>query len=181
MMARLVPRSVFPSRLMQEARSRPPPPNTKVQWTLAELLTHAAHSIPAGDSDPPAWAIVMTKRVMVTVVDDSESVRESLPDLLQQAGYAVQTFPSAEAFVASAASAETSCLILDVGLPGMSGPELQQDLIRRGIAMPIVFITAQGDKSLRPRLIAAGAVACLFKPFSDTALLDAVEAAVGMR
>jgi FixJ family two-component response regulator len=124
---------------------------------------------------------VMNKRPLVAVVDDSESVRESLPDLLQQVGFAVQAFASAEAFLASEAAAATSCLILDVGLPGMSGPDLQQELIRRGKGVPIVFITAQGDKSLHPRLIAAGAVACLFKPFSDTALLEAVEVAVATR
>jgi FixJ family two-component response regulator len=121
----------------------------------------------------------MNKRPLVAVVDDSESVRESLPDLLQHVGFAVETFATAEAFLAADDTSETRCLILDVGLPGMSGPDLQQELIRRGKAIPIVFITAQGDNSLRPRLLAAGAVACLFKPFSDTALLDAVEAAVG--
>jgi FixJ family two-component response regulator len=78
-------------------------------------------------------------------------------------------------------SDQTNCLVLDVGLPGMSGPELQQELSRRGKAIPIVFITAQGDKSIRPRLLGAGAVACLFKPFSDTALLEAVDAALGTR
>ena len=123
----------------------------------------------------------MNKRPLVAVVDDNESVRESLPDLLQQVGYAVQAFASAEEFLASEVGDQTSCLVLDVGLPGMSGPDLQQELIRRGKLIPIVFITAQGDKSLRPRLTAAGAVACLFKPFSDTALLDAVEVAVGTR
>src|SRR5262245_22348781 len=118
------------------------------------------------------------KRLLVTVVDDSESVRESLPELLREAGYAVETFPTAEAFLAAEA-ADSRCLILDVGLPGMSGPELHQELIRRGNALPVVFITAQGDKSLHPRLIAAGAIACLFKPFSDTARIGAVEVAIG--
>jgi FixJ family two-component response regulator len=93
----------------------------------------------------------------------------------------VHAFASAEAFLGSESAGETRCLVLDVGLPGMSGPDLQQELRRRGKAIPIVFITAEGDKSLHPRLIAAGAVACLFKPFSDTALLDAVEAALGTR
>jgi len=123
----------------------------------------------------------MTKHPLVSVVDDSESVRESLPDLLQQVGFAVQAFSSAEAFLASEAASQTNCLILDVGLPGMSGPDLQEELIRRGSGIPIVFVTSQGDKSLRPRLIARGATACLFKPFSDTALLEAVEAALGTR
>jgi len=124
---------------------------------------------------------VINGRSLVSVVDDSESVRESLPDLLDQFGFAVQAFATAEAFLESDAVGETRCLILDVGLPGMSGPDLQQELKRRGHTIPIVFITAQGDASLRPRLLASGAVACLFKPFSDTALLDAVNAALGMR
>jgi FixJ family two-component response regulator len=124
---------------------------------------------------------MMNKLPLVAVVDDSDSVRESLPDLLRQVGFAVQAFSSAEAFLTSGAANETSCLVLDIGLPGMSGPDLQEELIRRGQAIPIVFITAQGDKSLPPRLIALGAVACLFKPFSDTALIEAVEAGVKAR
>ena len=120
----------------------------------------------------------MSGRQLVAVVDDNESVRESLPGLLQQVGFAVQAFASAEAFLASNAADATSCLVLDVGLPGMSGPALQQELMRRGMTVPIVFITAQGDKALRPSLLAAGAAACLSKPFSDTALVEAVEAAL---
>jgi FixJ family two-component response regulator len=123
----------------------------------------------------------MSTRSVVSVVDDSESVRESLPDLLRQVGYDVEAFASAEEFLRSDAPSATDCLILDVGLPGMSGPDLQQELKRRGQYIPIVFITAQGDKSLRPQLIARGAVAVLFKPFSDTALLDAVNSALGTR
>ena len=123
----------------------------------------------------------MSKRPLVSVIDDNEAVRESLPDLLQHVGFAVEAFASAEAFLASPALDETSCLILDVGLPGMSGPDLQGELRRRGKAVPIVFITAQGDKALRPRLLGLGAAACLFKPFSDDALLDAVNAALGPR
>jgi FixJ family two-component response regulator len=106
-------------------------------------------------------------------------VRESLPDLLQHSGLDVEAFASAEAFLDSQAIGQTHCLILDVGLPGMSGPDLQQELKRRGQHIPIIFITAQGDKSLRPQLIGRGAVAVLFKPFSDTALLDAVNSALG--
>src|SRR5262245_54705193 len=85
---------------------------------------------------------VTDKRSVVVVVDDSDSVRESLPDLLAQVGYEVEAFESAEAFLVSPAMKEASCLVLDVGLPGMSGPELQQELKRRGTAIPIVFITA---------------------------------------
>ena len=123
----------------------------------------------------------MSKRALVSVVDDSDSVRESLPDLLLYSGFDVEAFATAESFLESSAVGETSCLILDVGLPGMSGPDLQQELKRRGREIPIVFITAQGDQSLPPLLMGRGAAACLFKPFSDTALLEAVNAAVGMR
>ena len=123
----------------------------------------------------------MSTRPLVCVVDDNESVRESVPDLLQHVGFDVQAFLSAEAFLASPALSDTKCLVLDVGLPAMSGPELQLELQRRGLNIPIVFITAQGDRSLRPRLLARGAAACLFKPFSDTALIDAVNAALGTR
>jgi FixJ family two-component response regulator len=119
---------------------------------------------------------------MVSVVDDSDSVRESLPDLLRQVGYDVEAFASAEEFLTSDAPGATKCLILDVGLPGMSGPDLQQELRHRGSTIPIVFITALGeDGSLRQRLIANGAAAVLFKPFTDTTLLDAVKAALGTR
>jgi len=120
----------------------------------------------------------MSQRSLVSIVDDDESVRESLPDLLRQLGFAAQAFSSAEAFLASEAIGETRCLILDIAMPGMSGPDLQQELIRRRQEIPIVFITANGDRSVRPRLLAQGAVECLFKPFSDTALLDALNAAL---
>ena len=124
----------------------------------------------------------MSTRPVVSVVDDSESVRESLPDLLRLVGYDVEAFASAEEFLASDAPSATNCVILDVGLPGMSGPDLQQELRFRGSSIPIVFITALGDDaSLRRRLIANGAVAVLFKPFTDTTLLDAVEAALKTR
>ena len=126
-------------------------------------------------------ALMMGKRSLVSVVDDDESVRESLPDLLRQFGFAAEAFSSAEAFLASDVVGETSCLLLDIAMPGMSGPELQQELIRRRQKIPIVFITAHGDRPVRPRLLARGAVECLFKPFSETALLDALNAALRMR
>jgi len=121
----------------------------------------------------------MGGRLLVSVVDDDESVRESLPDLLKEFGYEVQTFSSAEAFLASDCVGQTRCLILDIAMaPGMSGPDLQRDLSRRGQAIPIVFITAHGDETIRPRLLEEGAVECLFKPFSEAALLKAVDAAL---
>jgi FixJ family two-component response regulator len=123
----------------------------------------------------------MLTHSLVSVVDDDESVRESLPDLIRQFGFAAQAFSSAEAFLGSDVVSDTRCLILDIAMPGMSGPELQQELMRRGQNIPIVFITANGDRSVRPRLLAQGAVEYLFKPFSETALLDALNAAVGAR
>src|SRR5919106_187471 len=110
-----------------------------------------------------------------------ECVRESPPDLLRQFGFDAQAFSSAEAFLASEVVSETRCLILDIAMPGMSGPDLQQELMSRGQEIPIVFITANGDRTVRPRLLEQGAVECLFKPFSETALLDALNAALGMR
>lgn len=122
--------------------------------------------------------MLMRKPPLVSVVDDDESVRESLPDLLRQFGFAAEAFSSAEAFLASDALNQTSCLLLDIAMPGMSGPELQDELIRRRREIPTVFITAHGDGTIRPRLLARGAVECLAKPFSETALLDALEAAL---
>jgi len=115
---------------------------------------------------------------LVSVVDDDESVRESLPDLLKELGFAVQAFSSAEEFLASNFVGQTKCLILDIAMPGISGPELQRELTRRGQEIPIVFITAHKDETVRPRLLQQGAVECLFKPFSETALLGAVNAAL---
>lgn len=117
-------------------------------------------------------------RSLVSVVDDDESVSESLPDLLNEMGFAVQVFSSAEEFLASDVVGLTRILILDIAMPGMSGPELQEQLMLRGRRIPIVFITAQKDDTVRPSLIARGAVECLFKPFSDAALLSALNAAL---
>lgn len=115
---------------------------------------------------------------LITVIDDDESVRESLPDLLKEFGFEAQTFSSAEQFLTSESIAETRCLVLDVAMPGMSGPDLQQELTRRDQSIPIVFITAQRDEAVRPRLIAQGAVDCLFKPFDAADLLQALNTAL---
>lgn len=114
----------------------------------------------------------------VSIVDDDESVRESLPDLLKEFGFASQTFSSAEEFLASDEVLRTQCLILDIVMPGMCGPELQQELNRRKMKIPIIFITANRDETVRSRLIEQGAIACLIKPFSDTALLEALNSAL---
>ena len=115
---------------------------------------------------------------LVSVVDDDESVRESLPDLLAQLGFAVQVFASAEDFLTSDAVAQTRCLILDIAMAGMSGPDLQDELRRRRHDIPIVFITGQRDDAIRPRMMERGAVDVLAKPFSEAALLRAVTAAL---
>jgi FixJ family two-component response regulator len=120
----------------------------------------------------------MVTRSLVSVVDDDESVRESLPDLLREFGFVVQAFASAEEFLASDYIDRTRCLILDVAMPGMCGPDLQRELTRRGREIPIVFITAHGDETIRPRVLEQGAVECLFKPFSETALREALSAAL---
>ena len=120
----------------------------------------------------------MVQKSLVTIVDDDESVRESLPDLLRELGFAAQAFSSAEDFLASDAVGQTRCLILDIAMPGMTGYDLQRELTRRRHETPVVFITAHGDENLRPRVLEHGAVECLLKPFSDTALLDGVNAAL---
>jgi FixJ family two-component response regulator len=115
---------------------------------------------------------------LVSVVDDDDSVRESLPDLLKVGGFRVKAFSSAEEFLASGLVGETNCLILDIAMPGMTGPDLHRELRRRRHEIPIIYVTAQKDETVRPRMLEQGAVECLFKPFSDRALLDAVATAL---
>jgi FixJ family two-component response regulator len=116
----------------------------------------------------------MAGRKLVSIVDDDVSVRESLPDLLRSFGFEVAPFASAQAFLASDSLQQTGCLILDITMPSMTGPQLQEELIRRRSAIPIVFITAHSDDRVAPRLLERGAVACLVKPLGETALLEAV-------
>ncbi len=118
------------------------------------------------------------EHLLVSIVDDDESVRESLPDLLREFGFAARAFSSAEEFLASDFIKQTRCLLLDITMQGMSGPDLQQELKRRRQEIPIVFITAQRDETVRSRLIEHGAVECLFKPFSETVLLEALNTAL---
>ena len=123
---------------------------------------------------------MMVNCPLISVVDDDESVRESLPDLLREFGFAAQAFSSAEDFLASGCIGKTQCLVLDIAMPGMTGPDLQRELTRRQQEIPIVFITAHADETVRLRLLEQGAVECLLKPFSETALLDALNAALQM-
>jgi FixJ family two-component response regulator len=121
----------------------------------------------------------MVRNGLVAVVDDDESVRESLPDLLRSFGFEVEPFSSAEEFLRSNMVEKTGCLVLDIAMPGMSGSELQIELIRQKRPIPIVFITSHADDAIRSRVMERGAVACLFKPFSETAIQQAVTAAFG--
>jgi FixJ family two-component response regulator len=120
-----------------------------------------------------------TERPLLSVVDDDEMLRESLPELLREFGFAARAFSSGQEFLSSDDLDQTRCLILDVAMPGMSGLDLQDELKRRGQAIPIVFISGQKDEDIRKRAFRQGAVKFLYKPFSDSALLDAVNAALG--
>ncbi|MEO9229724.1 MAG: response regulator [Devosia sp.] len=116
----------------------------------------------------------MSQHSLISVVDDDPSVRESLPDLLREFGYAVEVFASAELFLQSDCLVTTGCLILDVAMPGMTGPDLHHELLRRGYSIPVIFITAHGDAKDCPKLNRLGVVGFLIKPFSEVALLKAL-------
>jgi FixJ family two-component response regulator len=121
------------------------------------------------------------ERPLLSVVDDDESVRESLPDLLREFGFDARAFSSAPDFLSSDYVDATRCLILDVAMPGMTGLDLQQELKRRGQEIPIIFITGQKDEVIRKKAFQQGAVKFLYKPFSDTAVLDAINAALRVK
>jgi FixJ family two-component response regulator len=124
---------------------------------------------------------VKPRRLLVSIVDDDESVCQSLPDLLRELGFSAQAFSSAEEFLSSDCVNRTECLLLDVAMPGMSGPDLQRELRIRRLEIPIIFITGQTDETLRQRLLEQGAAACLFKPFNEFALLEALKSALQAR
>ena len=115
---------------------------------------------------------------LITVVDDDDSIRESLRGLLEAIGYGVETFSSAHAFLDSDSLTKTDCLILDVRMPGMRGPDLQRELARRRCETPIVFITAHADEEVGPRVLSEGAVDYLLKPFTEEELLKAIRTAI---
>jgi FixJ family two-component response regulator len=115
---------------------------------------------------------------IVAVVDDDESVRESLPDLLREFGFASRTFASAKAFLDSGTVGETGCLILDISMPDMSGPELHEELNRRNESVPVVFITGNPEAREQASLLQNGAMECLLKTFSDEELRSALDLAL---
>jgi FixJ family two-component response regulator len=118
-----------------------------------------------------------TAGVLVCIVDDDESVRESLPDLLREFGLASKAFAAPRDFLQSGLVDRTKCMILDIAMPGMSGPELRRELLRQGYDIPTIFVTAHADFALQSD-IREGAVDCLLKPFSETALLEALKRAL---
>ena len=118
--------------------------------------------------------------ILVAVVDDDESVRESLPGLLNELGFATKTFSTAEEFLQSGVADNAKCLILDIAMPGMSGPELHRELLKRGYSIPTIFMSAHPEFAPREDM-REGAVECLLKPFSETALLEALERALNLK
>lgn len=170
----------------QGTRCRSTPPDalsqridTKVLWTLDCFALNLATSSAAGEccAYRRALDVIMVAHPLVSVVDDDASVRESLPDLLEVRGFDVEVFDSAEKFLTSNAIDHTDCIILDVSMPGMTGPELQQELAKQSRSIPIIFITARADEALFARLLERGAVDCLVKPFSDRKLRQALQIA----
>jgi FixJ family two-component response regulator len=115
--------------------------------------------------------------ILVAVVDDDESVRESLQGLLTELGFGAITFPTAADFLESGVADKAQCLILDIAMPGMSGPELRRELVTRGYSIPTIFISAHAEFASKPD-IREVAVDCLTKPFSDTALFEALKRAL---
>lgn len=115
------------------------------------------------------------ERPLLSVVDDDEMLRESLPDLLRDLGFTAIAFSSGKDFLSSGYVDKTSCLILDVAMPGMSGLDLQEELKRRGYTIPIIFITGQKDEEIRDQALKQGAAKFLYKPFNDDVLLNAVK------
>jgi FixJ family two-component response regulator len=116
----------------------------------------------------------------ISIVDDDASVREAIRGLLRSAGFDAEVFASAEEFLTSGRLKGTTCLVLDIRMPGMSGIELQERLIASGHVVPIIFITAHADEDERMRALDRGAIDCLQKPFSDDALLEAITKANGV-
>jgi len=122
--------------------------------------------------------VVEGKTKLVAIVDDDDSVRSALQGLLKAVGFPAQAFASAEEFILSDQHRQTSCLIADIRMPGMSGLELQAKLNSERCMIPIIFITAHGDTKMRMQALRAGAVEFLAKPFDDEALLECVRAAL---
>jgi FixJ family two-component response regulator len=120
----------------------------------------------------------MSAAPLISIVDDDDSLRNSLNNLIRSVGFGVQGFSSAEAFLNSIQQYDTACLILDVRMPGMSGLDLQRRLVATNCRIPIIFITSHGDDNARTRALEAGAIDFLYKPFREEALLNAIHTAL---
>ena len=120
----------------------------------------------------------MKHKPLIAVVDDDQSVREALENLISSVGFEVRLFASAENFLDSDTRAQTDCAILDVRLPGLSVLELQQRLAVDGQSIPVIVITAQADDKTQDEAVAAGAIAFLKKPVTEEVLLTALDAAL---
>ena len=145
-------------------------PDAFINCLLALTLTLSSYG--------PQMGSIMNTRLLVSVIDDDESVRESLPHLLKGFGFAVRAFSSAEEFMASDQISQSKCLVVDINMPGMSGPDLLEELKRLGRETPVIFITAHRDEKVRSHVIERGAIACLFKPFSGNVLRAAIDSAL---
>lgn len=115
---------------------------------------------------------------LISIVDDDDALRNSLDDLIRSLGFRTQGFPSAEAFLSSNQPRDTACLILDVRMSGMSGLDLQRQIVAANWQIPIIFITSHVDEVARVRALDAGAVAFLYKPFHEEELLNAIDTAL---
>jgi len=122
----------------------------------------------------------MSSLPLISVVDDDDSVRESLQGLIRSVGFGVQVFTSAEEFLHSDYLHQTHCLILDVRMPGMNGLELQRQLVATRCEIPVIFITAHGSEAARTQALKNGAVDYLCKPFSEEALLNAIRVTLSL-
>jgi len=120
----------------------------------------------------------VSETALISIVDDDESMREAIQSLLRSVGFRAKTFASGEQFLQSDQIENTACLILDVRMPGMSGLDLQRRLMATECRIPIVFVTAHGEEEARSRALQEGAVDFLLKPFSEEALLNAIQAAL---
>lgn len=120
----------------------------------------------------------MARIPLISIVDDDAALRNSLDDLIQSIGFRTQGFASAEAFMSSNQACDTACLILDVRMPGMSGLDLQRQMVATNWRIPIIFVTSHANDDARARALKAGAVAFLYKPFREEELLDAIDAAL---
>jgi CheY-like chemotaxis protein len=165
-------------RLGQESVTHDPSASTSPDNAVGTEMFSASSMNSASGA---AGECLMNARLLISVVDDDQSVREALPELLKELGFAARIFSSAEEFLVSDAGLHSSCLLLDVGMPGMSGPELLRELRRRDLMVPVVFITARRDEAARSQMLNEGAVECLFKPFDDRALLQALNKAIGSK